>query len=232
MFGLLRRSEELMEQRRNFIEVKRTPEPAAIAEPPVVPTLPERPGIVSVEASMPEAALLEYATAAKDVGVLVPEVLIEQFKYFMRKHDLPIYNLGAVVKYMDALGKRDNATGFGWSWKPLRSADGQTGIRFGRRARWSEDGGTLTPASDFFSDDVAYDKVVPLHALKRVSMIEKEFGRGPILFAVSDYQTKPHVLPDPFLMAIIPNQRLHEGIGRFVIDVWDEPGFGIEEMVK
>jgi len=38
--------------------------------------------------------------------------------------------------------------------------------------------------------------------------------------------------PDPFLMAVVPNPNLARGIGRFVIDFWDEPGFGIEHMLK
>jgi hypothetical protein len=40
------------------------------------------------------------------------------------------------------------------------------------------------------------------------------------------------IRPDPFLMAVIPNPELEHGKGRFVIDVWDEPGFGIGSMVK
>jgi hypothetical protein len=31
---------------------------------------------------------------------------------------------------------------------------------------------------------------------------------------------------------VIPNASLDRGVGRFVIDFWDEPGFGVALMVK
>ncbi len=51
---------------------------------------------------------------------------------------------------------------------------------------------------------------------------------------MTEYTTQPHVVvnPDPFLMAVIPNSAVAHGKGRFIIDVWDEPGFGISRMVK
>jgi hypothetical protein len=80
----------------------------------------------------------------------------------------------------------------------------------------------------------AYTRTIPLHALKKVALIEKEYGVGKVAFLVSDYTTAPHqvVNPDPFLMAVVPNSAVGFGKGRFVIDVWDEPGFGIARMVK
>jgi hypothetical protein len=33
-------------------------------------------------------------------------------------------------------------------------------------------------------------------------------------------------------MAVIPNKAVAGGRGRFVIDFWDEPGFGIDKQVK
>lgn len=76
-----------------------------------------------------------------------------------------------------------------------------------------------------------YDRLVPAHALKKVVKIEKAFGDKVALF-VSDYAPMPHIQhPDPFLMAVILNPRVKEGVGRFVIDFWDEPGFGIEQQL-
>ena len=67
---------------------------------------------------------------------------------------------------------------------------------------------------------------------------------------VSDYTVVPHVItktevvkpvpqpppprvnPDPFLMAVIPNGDVGYGVGTFIIDVWDEPGFGLEQRLK
>lgn len=78
----------------------------------------------------------------------------------------------------------------------------------------------------------AYNHTIPLHAMRRVAAIEREFT-GDVAFFVSDYALLPAVLyPDPFLMAVIPNPNLSRGEGRFVIDFWDEPGFGIEQMLK
>ena len=49
---------------------------------------------------------------------------------------------------------------------------------------------------------------------------------------VTDYATKPEFKPDPFLMAVVPGLSDYTNGGRFVIDFWDEPGFGIERMLK
>lgn len=42
----------------------------------------------------------------------------------------------------------------------------------------------------------------------------------------------PAFRADPFLMAVVPNAKVREGVGRFIIDFWDEPGFGIDQMLK
>lgn len=80
----------------------------------------------------------------------------------------------------------------------------------------------------------AYTRTLPLHALKKIALIEREFGAGKAAFLVTDYTTQPHIIvnPDPFLMVVIPNSAVAHGKGRFIIDVWDEPGFGIDRMVK
>jgi hypothetical protein len=90
----------------------------------------------------------------------------------------------------------------------------------------------------------AYDRILPLHALKKIALIEREFRRK-IGFLVSDYVVTPHVVekriplpppprvnPDPFLMAVVPNNDVPHGAGCFVIDVWDEPGFGLPQMLR
>lgn len=77
-----------------------------------------------------------------------------------------------------------------------------------------------------------YDKTIPLHALRKVATIEKEFISGKAHFFVCDYAVAPHIVyPDPFLMVMIDNPALKNGTGRFVIDFWDEPGFGLEKML-
>lgn len=90
--------------------------------------------------------------------------------------------------------------------------------------------------SEFKDEEVAasaapYNKLVPLHALRKVAEIENGF-KEPVSFFVCDYAPAPHIEhPDPFLMAVINNGRLREGVGRFVIDFWDEPGFGLSEQL-
>ena len=93
--------------------------------------------------------------------------------------------------------------------------------------RWGLGGETAeAPASA-----TAYDKLVPLHALRKVAAIEAEF-KEPVSFFVCDYAPAPHIeYPDPFLMAVINNGNLAKGVGRFVIDFWDEPGFGIDKQL-
>ncbi len=89
----------------------------------------------------------------------------------------------------------------------------------------------------------AYTRTLPLHALKKIALIEREFTATNPVFLVTDYTLKAHqtnvahvdlrpVNPDPFLMAVIPNSAVSHGKGRFIIDVWDEPGFGIAQMMK
>lgn len=94
----------------------------------------------------------------------------------------------------------------------------------------------ITPASDYYAGIEAkvYDRTIPIHALKKIARIEREFGAGKVVFMITDYVTQPHVVinPDPFLMAVVPNKDVGKGVGRFVIDVWDEPGFGIAQMLK
>lgn len=233
MFGLLKKSEDLQQQRGAWDYTELPAEKAAKA------ALPDKPIPVPIQA-MPESALAEYAQTAASVDFHVPALLIEQFKLFLVQRDLPCYDLKAVVTYMDAIAKRDNPRKLGWQWVPLRKADTEAyRIRFGRAA--DREDGKVIPASDYYashgyySDSAPtppYDKFVPMHALNRVGMIEAEFGKGSVVFAISDYATELHVPPDPFLMAMIPNSRVKDGVGRFVIDVWDEPGFGIMEMVK
>ena len=88
------------------------------------------------------------------------------------------------------------------------------------------------PAHRAAGSTMPYDRAVPIHALRKVAMIEKAF-KGDVGFLVNDYALAAHIVnPDPFLMVVIPNPKLNIGIGRFVIDFWDEPGFGIEQMIK
>lgn len=215
-----------------------------------------------------------YRDMCAEVGVVNPEIVIDDLKYFLNDHDLPVFALPAVVSYMDELTAVDNPSKMGWEWRPVRERD-RLDQKFGRpatedrsvqeqaavefwRARLMavESRGyfsgvgrlrppmpkieipqrAITPASDYHAGTEAkvYDRAIPVHALKKIATIEKEFGAGRVAFMITDYVTQPHIViqPDPFLMAVVPNKDVAKGVGRFVIDVWDEPGFGIAQMLK
>lgn len=199
------------------------PKPAKIAPLPV--------------AVIAERELAEYAAIAAEVGVAPPDMTIEQFKNFLAEKDIPVFRLAEVVAYMDAKAEAEARENGGWLWKPLRAKDRIANASFGRGASHVEGINRVTtpifPASDLYRSNVGvYSLTVPLHALRKVALIEREF-KHPIHFMVSDYAPKPEIVdPDPFLMAVIPNPRLADGVGRFVIDFWDEPGFGLTQMLK
>jgi hypothetical protein len=215
-----------------------------------------------------EAAIAEYETVAGEIGLNNQDILVEKFRLFLAKHDLPTFKLSEVVTYMDKAAARDNPNGFGWHWCPVREKDGLVPMSFGlssREERYGGGGGSggtaqmelrKIIASDFYESHQwqlmrsqmrngmissggnpmptqAYTRTMPLHAMKKIALIERNFTDS-IVFLVSDYATAPHAIsgPDPFLMAVIPNSAVGHGKGRFVIDVWDEPGFGIEQMIK
>lgn len=195
------------------------------------------------------AALREYAEVAAIVGVTPPDMIVEEFKLYLVESGMTVFALKTVVDFMDRKSKAEGR-GWGWHWLPLRDKD-RLDATFGTSARRREFVKSISgdvswrgedrPSSDFYSPlsfgfsgesaVPAYPHTVPLHALKKVAKIEAEF-KHPVAFMVSDYAPAPQFRVDPFLMAVVENPRLRDGVGRFVIDVWDEPGFGIEEMLK
>jgi len=63
-----------------------------------------------------------------------------------------------------------------------------------------------------------YGRLIPLRALQKVALIEEKFPESSLKFFVSDYVSEN---PDPFLAVN------DGGLNYVVIDVWDEPGFGL-----
>jgi hypothetical protein len=199
-------------------------------------------------------AIAEYRHVARSVGVSETALEIEEFRIFLDKHDLPVFNRSEIVKYMDGVARRDNPTGLGWHWCPVRERDARIGATFGTPSTLAEhiDHTTVSrtvtsrsAASDYYSDKTQpYTRVMPLHALRKIALIEREFQSDAVRFLVSDYVLVPHVVtktvvlpppprinPDPFLMAVVPNGDVGHGVGTFVIDVWDEPGFGLQQRL-
>ncbi len=139
---------------------------------------------------------------------------MHRFSRFLNDRDIPVFNLDEVVKYMDVKARE---LGKGWYWHPLRPKD-RIGSAFG----------TYEGApSDYYhpNNTGVYGKPIPLHALKKVVLIEEHFHDEVKMF-VSDYAVKH---PDPFLMALIEGDRL---VHRYVIDIWNEPGFGLIQQLK
>lgn len=205
-----------------------------------------------------ESYLKEYAELAALTGVTAPDLLIENFKAFLDKNDIPVFSLVEVIKYMDAKAHKESKEQAGWDWRPLREKDNRLNISFGKQPLRRQDkygsrsGPVEVPASDYYKGPYeelygdngqtqkrirqgvqsVYNRTVPLHALRKVALIEKEFGDTVGIF-VCDYALAPQIeYPDPFLMAVVANLKVAQGEGRFCIDFWAEPGFGIEQMLK
>jgi hypothetical protein len=200
-------------------------------------------------------AIAAYRQVARSVGVSDAALDIEEFRLFLDQHDLPVFNRGEVIRYMDQVAQRDNPTGWGWHWAPVREKDAKIGLTFGTPSEQAERmapagnraGATVTsrsPASDYYSDKTRpYARILPLHVLMKIALIERSFHPDKVRFLVSDYTLAPHVVlrpaplpppvnvnPDPFLMAVVPSGGDHT-LSAFVIDVWDEPGFGLQQRL-
>ena len=232
MFGLKRKEAEIINRAAKALPAPQ-PEPVA-SEPPKI-TAPE----ASLVKSRVEE-LAEYAKVAGEIGLAVPTLEIEAFVAVLERLNFPVYSLDAVRAYMDDKASREG-DGWGWQWNPLREKDRFSGWFGTAAARPMWQGAPRTVASDHYSETLdlgfgmtiprrLYSRIVPIHALKRVAAIEKEHTK-PVHFLVTDYVPQPAFRADPFLMAIIPNPHLNDGVGRFVIDFWDEPGFGIDKML-
>lgn len=226
-----------------------TVEPPRVARPALANLRLER---IKAQAET-EAALAEYQKLSDEIGVVPPDLGIENFKALLVRLDYPIFSLAEVVDYMDAKAAKESDQKAGWRWAPLRKKDNLKGVKWGveGRAEWGDGSRTvrkvIMAASDYYGGlqevhngsevylrggSSPYHRTVPIHALRRIAAIEREY-HDPVAFFVSEYAPMPEIRnPDPFLMAVIPNPHLDKGDGRFVIDFWEEPGFGIEQMLK
>lgn len=187
----------------------------------------------------------EYrALAAKlKLRTPVPQLVDGTFGPLLKALEIPIYNEEVVVKYMDRMAAvhartathryHDNhfmGNHAGWLWRPLRVEDridlGDLCWGTSLKTDRSETK-IIQPSSNYYHKDVSstYDHAVPFHALQKIDLIEENY-KQPVGFVVSDYAPLPERKPDPFLMAVLPTG------SRFIIDFWDEPGFGIMDMVK
>src|SRR5258706_6826544 len=72
--------------------------------------------------TLSEDELKEYDMIAQKAGVYIPQLLAHRFERFLNDHDIPVFNMGEVVKYMDIKAKEQNNED-GWLWHPLREKD-------------------------------------------------------------------------------------------------------------
>jgi hypothetical protein len=197
---------------------------------------------------LPEQQLAEYAELAASIGLAPPDLTIEAVKKYLADNDIPVFSLSEVVAYMDKKAADESRHKCGWEWRPLRDKDNMP-VSFGTAASRRATKGEkieITAASDHYGQTThyfpgsstavidkpkPYDRLVPMHALRKVAALEKAFG-DKVKFLVSDYALAPAIqYPDPFLMVVVENPHIANGTGRFVVDFWDEPGFGIEQQL-
>lgn len=150
---------------------------------------------------MPEQSGFErYEALAAEVGLENGGLREGRLIRVLQKLEIRIYPLQQVRAYLHKMRGMNNF----WCWKALRKKDGQ-----------------VVRCNNWMSDGAVWDKIyqgrVPAHALEMVLRIEAELPTGYGFF-VSDYEA---VRPDPFLMVC------GAGTTHYVIDAWDEPGFGV-----
>jgi hypothetical protein len=150
----------------------------------------------------------EYLEVAERIGLKSLPVMKSRVEHFLANVvGWPVYRYERVMAYLQYIADRD--TGYagdgGWAgmgrtvptWLPFREKD-RKGAGNGHHQ--------------------LYEREVPLHALQKIDRVEAEFPEAPISFWVSDYKVER---PDPFLMMKVCQNET----ARWVIDVWDEPGW-------
>lgn len=187
---------------------------------------------VPTPVEIPSDQMSEYVSLCHKLNITTAVGHSRLLLRTLKTLDLPIYDLKTVVAYMDKIAKRDG-NGHGWLWRPVRYQDHThlSSITFGTSSERYYRG--RMPASDFYDGSHrihTYDKPIPMHALERIHAITKVVTDKDLAFMVSDYATKDDKMqPDPFLMVVITATL---EAPRYVIDFWDEPGFGLNEMLR
>jgi hypothetical protein len=158
----------------------------------------------------------EYLETAARVKLDSPKVLRARLEYFLATNGWPVYPYDRVWSYLEQLADQENQRVYGRQRDQAIEEPSITRSSWSRAPQINPYWAPLRSLDDSEDEPVAvYDKDVPLHALQKVEILDREFGEGVLQFFVSDYQATK---PDPFLMVVAGN-------GRFVIDVWDEPGW-------
>ena len=159
----------------------------------------------------------EYDKLAKSLKFAPEELVRMQILALLKDHNIPVFDYAEVNRYMT--DKKEAAGKEHWFWRPLRDKDGLEDSEWGyENFEYSE--GYYRQEND---ECRSYDRLVPLHALQKVALLERRF-RNRVSFFVSDYGDPK---PDPFLGVMsrrVGDMGIEEQM--LIIDVWHEPGFG------
>ena len=161
-----------------------------------------------------------YEEVAQSLGFAPAELVRAQLLAFFEEAGIKLYDYDQVSAWLTK--KKVEAKATHWCWRALRNKDIITNYYWGydrEHNRWND--GFYSSKNDACC---LYDRLVPLHALKKVAKIEARLG-DHVRFFVSDYAT-PN--PDPFIM-VRPTKSDPGTVCeyQFIFDAWDEPGFGV-----
>lgn len=169
--------------------------------------------------------LRNYEQMADSLGFCNAELIRAQLLEFLEIEEIQIYKYPEVKAWLTA--KKVEAGAKEWCWRPLRAKDVNKDIAWSPREGNGYRDGFYT---NYSGQCPPYRRIVPGHALEKVALIEsQEKFKDRVLFFVSDY---PSPTADPFLMVrpnmpIDQSQQVEDYL--LVIDVWDEPGFGVDK---
>ncbi len=155
-----------------------------------------------IRASLAPVAYLELARSINLDSAATDEIRLTEA---ILHQGLTVYDAHLVDEYLTDKAEAISVN-TRWVWKALRKVD--------EPERGAQDLNGIMVLS------TVYRHPVPATALAKVKELLDEMPDAS--FFVSDYET---VKPDPFL--IVTTKRLMEAGKGFIIDQWDEPGFGV-----
>ena|SRR5579883_2371290 len=170
----------------------------------------------------------DYLAKAKTIRLNTPKIVEARLDRFLVDRGWLVYDYERVMAYLRQLAEKERPEAAKAARENPLPTDFRSYPEFRRfsmlRAVWLDYPrievcwSPLRP-EDGFDEQTVYEHPVPAHALDKVYALEEEFGPKVLSFFVSDYKA---VTPDPFLLV-----RAHPKDRGKVIDVWDEPGWGV-----
>lgn len=156
----------------------------------------------------------EYMARAEKIGL--SSAGTDEARLLQAIHDtqLKVYGFDKVDSYLyrQALKMGSN---YRWVWEPLREKDVKPA---------SDNSGAHSALGYVYAKQ--YSREVPDRVLADIERL-MDCAPGDAIFLVSDFKA---VNPDPFLAVTTP--KMLEAGKIFIVDQWDEPGFGDEVEIK